>query len=107
MTLEKHGHQVLAATDGLDALRKLNEVVPDLILSDINMPHLDGYQLCKMIRGNAVTRSVPVVMLSGKDGIFDKLRGQLVGATAYLTKPFEIESLLHLIDLHCQQTPGT
>jgi twitching motility two-component system response regulator PilG len=103
MTLEKYGHQVLSATNGLDALNKLKEVVPDLILSDINMPHMDGYQLCKMIRGNAVTRSVPVIMLSGKDGIFDKLRGRMVGATAYITKPFEIDSLLQLIDMHCQQ----
>ncbi len=103
MTLEKYGHQVLSATNGLDALNKLKEVVPDLILSDINMPHMDGYQLCKMIRGNAITRSVPVIMLSGKDGIFDKLRGRMVGATAYITKPFEIDSLLQLIDMHCQQ----
>jgi twitching motility two-component system response regulator PilG len=103
MTLEKYGHRVLCATNGLDALNKLNEVIPDLILSDINMPHMDGYQLCKMIRGNAVTRSVPVIMLSGKDGIFDKLRGRMVGATAYITKPFEIDSLLQLIDMHCQQ----
>ncbi len=104
MTLEKYGHQVLSATNGLDALNKLKEVVPDLILSDINMPHMDGYQLCKMIRGNSVTRSVPVIMLSGKDGIFDKLRGRMVGATAYITKPFEIDSLLQLIDMHCQQS---
>ncbi|HEX4947660.1 MAG TPA: response regulator [Blastocatellia bacterium] len=106
MTLEKYGHRVLSATNGLDALNKLKEVVPDLILSDINMPHMDGYQLCKMIRGNPITRGVPVIMLSGKDGIFDKLRGRMVGATAYLTKPFEIDSLLQLIDMHCQQTQG-
>lgn len=106
MTLEKYGHHVLSATNGLDALNKLKEVVPDLILSDINMPHMDGYQLCKMIRGNSVTRSVPVIMLSGKDGIFDKLRGRMVGATAYMTKPFEIDSLLQLIDMHCQQAQG-
>jgi twitching motility two-component system response regulator PilG len=106
MTLEKYGHHILSATNGLDALNKLKEVVPDLILSDINMPHMDGYQLCKMIRGNSITRSVPVIMLSGKDGIFDKLRGRMVGATAYITKPFEIDSLLQLIDMHCQQAQG-
>ena len=106
MTLEKYGHHVISATNGLDALNKLKEVVPDLILSDINMPHMDGYQLCKMIRGNSVTRGVPVIMLSGKDGIFDKLRGRMVGATAYITKPFEIDSLLQLIDMHCQQAQG-
>mgnify|MGYP000938065127 CR=1 FL=1 len=104
MTLEKYGHQVICATNGLDALNKLKEVVPDLILSDITMPHMDGYQLCKMIRGNAVTKGVPIIMLSGKDGIFDKLRGRMVGATAYITKPFEIDSLLQLIDMHCQES---
>ncbi len=103
MTLEKYGHRVLTAGNGLDAVNKLKEVVPDLILSDITMPHMDGYQLCKAIRGNAVTKKVPVIMLSGKDGIFDKLRGRMVGATAYITKPFDAESLLQLIDMHCQQ----
>ncbi|MBS1810010.1 MAG: response regulator [Acidobacteria bacterium] len=103
MTLEKYGHQVICATNGLDALNKLKEVVPDLILSDITMPHMDGYQLCKMIRSNSVTKGVPIIMLSGKDGIFDKLRGRMVGATAYITKPFEIDSLLQLIDVHCQE----
>ena len=88
---------------GLDALNALKEAIPDLILSDITMPQMDGYQLCKMIRSNAVTKHVPVIMLSGKDGLFDKLRGRMVGATAYITKPFEIDGLLQLIDLHCQQ----
>lgn len=103
LTLEKYGHHVVCAQNGLDALNTLKEAIPDLILSDITMPQMDGYQLCKMIRSNAVTKTVPVIMLSGKDGIFDKLRGRLVGATAYITKPFEIDSLLQLIDLHCQQ----
>ena len=103
MTLEKYGHQVVCATNGLDALNKLKEIVPDLILSDITMPHMDGYQLCKMIRSNSIMKGVPIIMLYGKDGIFDKLRGRLVGATAYITKPFEIDSLLQLIDMHCQE----
>lgn len=103
LTLTKYGHHVVCATNGLDALNKLKEVMPDLILSDITMPHLDGYQLCKIIRSNAITKGVPIIMLSGKDGIFDKLRGRMVGATAYITKPFEIESLLQLIDMLCQQ----
>jgi twitching motility two-component system response regulator PilG len=102
LTLEKYGHQVMCAQDGQEALHKVQEVVPDLILSDITMPHLDGYQLCRMIRSNAVTRSVPVIMFSGESGIFDKLRGQMVGATAYITKPFALDSLLQLIALHCQ-----
>ncbi len=103
MALEKYGHRVLCANNGLDAMNKLKEVIPDLILSDITMPHMDGYQLCKMIRGNSVTKTVPVIMLSGKDGIFDRLRGRMVGATAYITKPFETDSLLQMIDMHCQQ----
>lgn len=103
LTLEKYGHHVLCAQNGLDALNALKEAIPDLILSDITMPQMDGYQLCKMIRSNAVTKGVPIIMLSGKDGLFDKLRGRMVGATAYITKPFEIDSLLQLIDLHCQQ----
>lgn len=104
LTLEKYGHQVMCANNGLEALHKLQDVVPDLILSDISMPHMDGYQLCKVIRSNARTKSLPIIMLSGKDGIFDKLRGCMVGATAYLTKPFEIVSLLQLITMHCQQS---
>lgn len=103
ITLSKYGHEVVCASNGLDALNKLKEVVPDLILSDISMPHMDGYQLCKMIRSNSILKQVPIIMLSGKDGIFDKLRGRMVGATAYITKPFEIDGLLQLIDMHCQQ----
>ncbi len=102
MSLTKYGHQVITAGNGLEALNRLKEVVPDVILSDITMPHMDGYQLCKMIRGNATTRQIPVIMLSGKDGIFDKLRGKMVGATAYITKPFETDKLLQTIDMHCQ-----
>ncbi len=102
MSLTKYGHQVITAGNGLEALNRLKEVVPDVILSDITMPHMDGYQLCKMIRGNSVTRQIPVIMLSGKDGIFDKLRGKMVGATAYITKPFETDKLLQTIDMHCQ-----
>ena len=102
MSLTKYGHQVITAGNGLEALNRLKEVVPDVILSDITMPHMDGYQLCKMIRGNSVTKQIPVIMLSGKDGIFDKLRGKMVGATAYITKPFETDKLLQTIDMHCQ-----
>ena len=102
MSLTKYGHQVITAGNGLEALNRLKEIVPDVILSDITMPHMDGYQLCKMIRGNSVTRQIPVIMLSGKDGIFDKLRGKMVGATAYITKPFETDKLLQTIDMHCQ-----
>ena len=99
--LEKHGHRVILAVDGMDALSKLNEEVPDLILLDITMPRLDGYQLCKIIKSNAAYKHIPVVMLSGKDGFFDKVRGRMAGSAAYITKPFEPETLLSTIDAYC------
>ena len=99
-TLERHNYQVVAAKDGLEALAKLNEIRPDLILLDIMMPHLDGYQLCKIIRGNQETKHIPVVMLSGKDGFFNKVKGRIAGATDYITKPFEPTVLLQSVAKH-------
>ena len=99
--LEKHGHRVVAAVDGMDALSKISETVPDLILLDVTMPRLDGYQLCKMVKANAKTKHVPVVMISGKDGFFDKVRGRMAGSTAYITKPFGPETLLQTVDSYC------
>lgn len=99
--LERQGHRVIEAADGMEALARLNEEVPDLILSDITMPRMDGYQLCKLVKSNSATRHVPVVMLSGKDGFFDKMKGKLAGSTAYLTKPFEPETLLRIVAEHC------
>jgi twitching motility two-component system response regulator PilG len=99
--LEKHGHRVIAAVDGMDALSKINEDVPDLILLDVTMPRLDGYQLCKLVKNNAKTKHVPVVMISGKDGFFDKVRGRMAGSTAYITKPFGPETLLQTVDTYC------
>jgi twitching motility two-component system response regulator PilG len=101
MTLEKQGHRVIAVADGIEALAKLNELVPDLVLLDITMPNLDGYQVCKIIKGKDTTKHVPVVMLSGKDGFFDKVRGRLSGATDYITKPFEPATLVEAIKKHC------
>ncbi len=100
--LEKHGHKVVEAVDGMDALAKLNDCTPDLILLDVTMPRLDGYQLCKLVRGNQTLKDTPVVMLSGKDGFFDKVRGRLAGSTAYITKPFEPDALLQVINEHCR-----
>jgi twitching motility two-component system response regulator PilG len=100
--LEKQGHQVIAAVDGMDALAKMNEQTPDLILLDITMPRLDGYQVCKLVRGNAATKNVPVVMISGKDGFFDKVRGRMAGSTAYITKPFGPETLIKTVETYCQ-----
>ena len=101
ITLEKQGHRVITASDGMEALAKINEQIPDLIFLDVTMPRIDGYQLCKLIKKNQDTRHVPVVMLSGKDGLFDKMRGRMAGSTRYLTKPFEPQVLLQVVDEHC------
>ena len=98
--LEKCGHEVICAVDGKDALEKINEVIPDLILLDITMPRMDGYQVCKLIRSNDVTKEVPVVMISGKDGFFDKVRGRMAGTTGYITKPFGPETLMKTVDAY-------
>ena len=94
MTLESHGYTVESAANGLDALKVLATLTPNLILLDVNMPRMDGYKLCKMIKGHAKTQDIPVVMLSGKDGMFDKLRGKLAGCNDYISKPFESADLL-------------
>lgn len=98
--LEKCGHEVICAVDGLDALQKMGELTPDLILLDITMPRMDGYQVCKMIRGNDSTKDVPVVMISGKDGFFDKVRGRMAGTTGYITKPFGPETLMKTVETY-------
>jgi twitching motility two-component system response regulator PilG len=101
MTLEKQGHRVITVADGIEGLAKLNDMVPDMVLLDITMPNLDGYQVCKIIKGKDTTKHIPVVMLSGKDGFFDKVRGRLSGATDYITKPFEPATLVEAIKKHC------
>ena len=95
--LKQGGHEVLLAEDGFDALSKVNDYQPDLIFCDILMPRLDGYQTCAIIKRNAKFSSVPVVMLSSKDGVFDKARGRMAGAQDYLTKPFSKEQLLQAV----------
>lgn len=101
--LEKSGHEVLCAVDGVDALEKIKEFVPDLILLDIMMPQLDGYQVCKLIRTNELTRDVPIVMISGKDGFFDKVRGRMAGTSGYITKPFGPETLMKTVESYIVQ----
>ena len=86
--LSKSGHNVVSASDGVEALEKMAEQVPDLVLLDITMPRMDGYEVCKQIRANPACSHVPVVMISGKDGFFDKVRGKMAGTTGYVTKPF-------------------
>ncbi len=98
--LEKCGHEVICAVDGVDALEKINELTPDLILLDITMPRMDGYQVCKLIRSNEATKDVPVVMISGKDGFFDKVRGRMAGTTGYITKPFGPETLMKTVETY-------
>ena len=98
--LEKCGHEVVCAIDGVDALEKINALVPDLILLDITMPRMDGYQVCKLIRNNEATKDVPVVMISGKDGFFDKVRGRMAGTTGYITKPFGPETLMKTVEAY-------
>jgi twitching motility two-component system response regulator PilG len=103
VTMERQGHRVVQAADGYEAVDRVREDgVPDLILLDIAMPGVDGYQLCKFFKQNASTAQVPVVMLSGKDGFFSKVRGRMAGSTEYITKPFKPESLLGLVDRYCR-----
>jgi twitching motility two-component system response regulator PilG len=98
--LKQGGHNVLLAEDGFDALSKVNDHDPDLIFCDILMPRLDGYQTCAIIKRNARFASVPVIMLSSKDGLFDKARGRMVGSQDYLTKPFTKDQLLQAVAQH-------
>jgi twitching motility two-component system response regulator PilG len=101
--LKQGGHQVMLAEDGYDALSKISDFRPDVIFCDILMPRLDGYQTCAIIKRNAVFSAVPVVMLSSKDGVFDKARGRMVGSQDYLTKPFTKDQLLQAVR---QYAPG-
>jgi len=95
--LKQGGHEVMLAEDGFDALAKVNDYQPNLIFCDILMPRLDGYQTCAIIKRNVRFSGVPVIMLSSKDGVFDKARGRMVGAQDYLTKPFTKEQLLQAV----------
>ncbi len=95
--LKQGGHEVMLAEDGFDALAKVNDYQPQLIFCDILMPRLDGYQTCAIIKRNVKYSDVPIVMLSSKDGVFDKARGRMVGAQDYLTKPFTKDQLLQAV----------
>jgi twitching motility two-component system response regulator PilG len=105
--LKQGGHEVLLAEDGFDALSKVNDHKPHLIFCDILMPRLDGYQTCAIIKRNAHFSSVPVVMLSSKDGVFDKARGRMVGSQDYLTKPFTKDQLLQAVEQFGVAQPET
>jgi len=102
--LSKEGCTVITATDGFDALAKIADNRPDIIFVDIMMPRLDGYQTCALIKNNSEFQSTPVIMLSSKDGLFDKARGRIVGSDQYLTKPFSKAELLEAIQAHRSST---
>jgi twitching motility two-component system response regulator PilG len=98
--LKQAGYDVILAEDGFDALSKISDYRPQVIFVDIMMPRLDGYQTCALIKQNPNLKATPVIMLSSKDGVFDRARGRLAGSDRYLTKPFTKEGLLEAISLH-------
>ncbi|MEM4408909.1 MAG: response regulator, partial [Candidatus Caldarchaeum sp.] len=100
ITLEREGYRVVGVDNAMQALAKFEEFVPDVILLDINLPYIDGYQLCKIIKGNPLTKSASVIMLTGKDGFFDKVKGKLAGASEYITKPFQPNYLVETVRRH-------
>ena len=102
--LKKAGCEVVTATDGFEALAKIADQRPDIIFVDIMMPRLDGYQTCALIKNNGIYKKTPVIMLSSKDGLFDRARGRIVGSEQYLTKPFAKEELLGAIKRHVSQS---
>ncbi|RRS05358.1 response regulator [Aquabacterium soli] len=104
--LKQGGYEVLLAEDGFDALSKVNDHLPDIIFCDILMPRLDGYQTCAIIKRNPKFAATPVIMLSSKDGLFDKARGRMVGSQDYLTKPFTKDQLLQAVASHAVRAPS-
>lgn len=101
--LVQAGYQVVLAEDGFDALAKIADHHPDVVFVDIMMPRLDGYQTCALIKKNARFGATPVIMLSSKDGLFDRARGRMVGSDEYLTKPFTKDSLLKAVATHASR----
>jgi len=100
--LSRQGYDVITAVDGYEALSRIAEHKPDIIFVDILMPRLDGYQTCTLIKHNQRFKDTPVIMLSSKDGIFDRAKGRVVGSDHYITKPFNQEDLLEAIRDHVQ-----
>jgi twitching motility two-component system response regulator PilG len=98
MFLRQAGFEVILAEDGFDALAKISDHQPKIIFVDIMMPRLDGYQTCALIKQNPNLKSTPVIMLSSKDGVFDRARGRLAGSDRYLTKPFTREALIETVN---------
>ena len=101
--LKNEGCEVITANDGFEALAKITDYRPNIIFVDIMMPRLDGYQTCALIKNNQLYQATPVIMLSSKDGLFDKARGRIVGSDEYLTKPFTRDELLGAIRRHVER----
>ena len=104
--LKREGCEVVTATDGFEALAKIADQQPQIIFVDIMMPRLDGYQTCALIKKNPRLSSTPVIMLSSRDGLFDRARGRMVGSDEYLTKPFTKDSLLKAVAGHAAARPA-
>lgn len=100
--LSKEGCEVMTAVDGFEALAKIADEKPDIIFVDIMMPRLDGYQTCALIKHNKLFRGTPVIMLSSKDGLFDRARGRIVGSEQYLTKPFTRDELVGAVQRYAR-----
>jgi twitching motility two-component system response regulator PilG len=104
--LAREGYAVITASDGYEALGKIVDQKPDVIFIDIMMPRLDGYQVCALIKGNPTFSGTPCIMLSSKDGVFDRARGRIVGSDQYLTKPFTKDEILAAVKVHAAKASG-
>ncbi|WP_154222208.1 twitching motility response regulator PilG [Marinicella rhabdoformis] len=101
--LKKEGCEVITVDNGYEALSQISDLEPNIIFVDIMMPRLDGYKTCALIKMNSEHKNTPVIMLSSKDGLFDKAKGRVVGAEEYLTKPFTKEELIEAIEAHVKR----
>jgi twitching motility two-component system response regulator PilG len=106
LTLQRENMRVITASDGLSALAAVSDEDPDLILLDIMLPRMDGYNICRIIRDKMEFRHIPIIMLSGKDGLFDKVKGRLAGSSEYLTKPFDSVELVQSVKKHLASAPA-
>jgi len=106
LTLKREQIRVLGAADGLSALAMVADEKPDLVLLDIMLPRMDGYQICQIIRRNKDYKKLPIIMLSGKDGLFDRVRGRLAGSSEYITKPFDPNELVRVVRKHLTRKPA-
>ncbi len=106
LTLQRENMRVITASDGLSALAAVADEDPDVILLDIMLPRMDGYNICRIIRDKKEFRHIPIIMLSGKDGLFDKVRGRLAGSSEYLTKPFDSVELVQSVKRQLANAPA-